>query len=177
MRHDRAVLITALENAARTYRAKHPRPTLLGPDPDGSVLDPLAVAIASCAVYQAVAGHVIFSGGSGPVLESHSLAARLFSRGPRWDDDIPGAVDWLLRLLHHTQSHRPLQGRAMGPQPRSGGRADPCVAAYVLCGPPLTLLSPSTGRSGSMTIIWNAEFRILPPQPGRLEVDPVGRTT
>jgi hypothetical protein len=99
MRHDRAVLITALENAARTYRAKHPRPTLLGPDPNGSVLDPLAVEIASCAVYQAVAGHVIFSGGSGPVLDSHSLAARLFSRGPRWDDDIPGAVDWLLRLL------------------------------------------------------------------------------
>ncbi len=63
------------------------------------MLDPLASAIASCTTYQAVAGHVIFSGGAGPVLDSYSLAARLFSRGGSSDDGIPAAVDWLLRML------------------------------------------------------------------------------
>lgn len=99
MQDDKAVLIGALENAARAYQEMNPHRTLLGSDPDHSVIDPLSAAIASCAAYQAVAGHVIFSGGSGPVLESHALAVRLFSRGARWGDDIPGAVDWLLRLL------------------------------------------------------------------------------
>ncbi len=99
MYDDKAVLVSALENAARAYREMDPRPTLIGSDPDRSVIDPLLAAIESCAAYQAVAGHVIFSGGSGPVLESHALAVRLFSRGVRWGNDIPGAVDWLLRLL------------------------------------------------------------------------------
>lgn len=98
MHDDRAILVGTLESAARTYEEVNPRPTLLGADPDSSVIGPIATAIASCAAYRAVAGHVIFSGGSGPVLGSHGLAVRLFSRGVRWGDDIPGAVDWLLRL-------------------------------------------------------------------------------
>jgi len=68
-------------------------------DPDQSVIDPLSAAIETCAAYRAVAGHVIFSGGAGPVLHSHALAVHLFSRGVRWGSDISGAVDWLLRLL------------------------------------------------------------------------------
>jgi hypothetical protein len=99
MHEDRAVLVSALEHAASDYRKIDPHPTILGSDPDQSVIDPLSTAIKSCAAYQAVAGHVIFSGGSGPVLDSHALAVRLFSTGVRWGDDIPGAVDWLLRLL------------------------------------------------------------------------------
>jgi hypothetical protein len=99
MRDDKAVLVGALETAAHTYREMSPHRTLIGPDPDHSVIDPLSAAIGGCAAYQAVAGQVVFSGGSGPVLESHALAVRLFSRGARWGDDIPGAVDWLLRLL------------------------------------------------------------------------------
>src|SRR4030081_3869403 len=99
MDDDKTVLVSALENAAHTYRDIDPHPTLLGSDPDRSVIDPLSAAIASCAAYQAVAGHVIFSGGSGPGLDSHGLAVRLFATGVRWGNDIPGAVDWLLRLL------------------------------------------------------------------------------
>jgi hypothetical protein len=99
MHDERAILVGALENAARTYAEMNPHPTLLGSDPDSSVIAPVASAIESCPAYQSVAGHVIFSGGSGPVLDSHGLAVRLFSRGVRWGDDIPGAVDWLLRLL------------------------------------------------------------------------------
>lgn len=45
MRDDRTVLVNAVENAARTYRAIHPHPTLIGSDPDGSVIDPLAAKI------------------------------------------------------------------------------------------------------------------------------------
>jgi hypothetical protein len=99
MDDDKAVLVKALEDARLTYREVHPPPTLLGFDPDRSIIDPLAAAIGSCAAYQAVAGHVIFGGGSGPVLDSHGLAVRLFSRGVRWGNDIPEAADWLLRML------------------------------------------------------------------------------
>jgi Apea-like HEPN len=59
----------------------------------------LAAGIDRCETYQAVAGKVLFSGGSGPVLASHSLASRLFSKGVRWGDDIAGAADWLICLM------------------------------------------------------------------------------
>jgi hypothetical protein len=99
MRHDKAILTSALEEAAQAYREMNPRPTLLGRDPDRSVLKSLSTAIGSCAAYHAVAGQVLFTGGSGVVLDSSLLAARLFSRGVRFEEDISGAVDWLLRLL------------------------------------------------------------------------------
>jgi hypothetical protein len=90
MHDDKAILVSALENAARAYREMDPRPTLIGRDPDRSVIDALSAAIENCAAYQAVAGHVVFSGGSGPVLHSHALAMRLFSGGVRRGADIPG---------------------------------------------------------------------------------------
>jgi hypothetical protein len=99
MHDDKTVLVSALENSARAYREMDPCPALIGRDPDQSVIDALSAAIENCAAYQAVAGHVIFSGGSGPVLDSHALAVRLFSSGVRWGADIPGAVDKLLQLL------------------------------------------------------------------------------
>src|ERR1700719_464208 len=100
MHDDKAILVSALEDASRAYWAMDPRPTLIGRDPDQSVMDALSAAIENCAAYQAVAGQVIFSGGSGPVLHSPALAVRLFSRGVRWGNDIPGAVDEFLRLLN-----------------------------------------------------------------------------
>ena len=99
MNDDKTILVTALERAAHAYKESNPLPTLLGPGPDASVLDPLSDAIETCDAYKAVAGHVLFSGGSGPVLHSPVLASRLFLKGPRYGDDISGAVDWLLRLL------------------------------------------------------------------------------
>lgn len=44
-------------------------------------------------------GHIIFSGGAGPLLDADSLGTRLFEKGVQWGNDIPAAVDWLLRLL------------------------------------------------------------------------------
>jgi hypothetical protein len=92
-------LISALEIAARTFREMHPNATLLGSDPNNSVLDPLTAAIEACESYRAVAGHMTFSGGSGPVIHSSSLAAQLFSRGARYGDNFTEAVAWLLRIL------------------------------------------------------------------------------
>jgi hypothetical protein len=99
MNDDKIILVAALERAARDYKAINPRPTLLGPGPDASVLGPLSAAIETCDAYKAVAGHVLFSGDSGPVLHAPELAERLFSKGVQFGDDIPGAVVWLLRLL------------------------------------------------------------------------------
>jgi hypothetical protein len=42
---------------------------------------------------------VLFSGGAGPILHARALAVRLFTRGVQYGEDIPGAVDWLLKLL------------------------------------------------------------------------------
>jgi len=99
MNDDRATLIAALEVAASAYQKQEPRPTLLGTNPTHAIIDPLTAAVGACAAYQAVAGHAIFSGGSGPVLDASSLATRLFEKGVRWGNDIPAAADWLLRLL------------------------------------------------------------------------------
>ncbi|MEJ0092698.1 MAG: hypothetical protein WDN46_04485 [Methylocella sp.] len=99
MGDDKAVLVAALESAVRAFRAAYPNPTLLGPSPDQTVLEPLAAAIEQCKAYKAVAGQVVFSGGSGPVLHAGSLASVLFSRGGWPTENVAGAVDWLLKLL------------------------------------------------------------------------------
>jgi hypothetical protein len=78
MQDDRTILIDALSVAARAYYERHPHRTLIGPDPEKSVLDQLSVAIDECGAYQAVAGHMLFSGGVGPVLHASMLAVRLF---------------------------------------------------------------------------------------------------
>jgi hypothetical protein len=95
---DRTILITALEEAAKAYRALNPVPTILGAEPE-EIVDAVSAAVGRCKTYQAVAGLVVFSGGSGPVLDAHSLASRLFSKGVRWGNDIPAAVEWLIRLM------------------------------------------------------------------------------
>jgi hypothetical protein len=77
---DRAILLGALERAAADYRKLHPTPSLLGADPSKEMMDALASELNRCETYQAIAGNVIFSGGSGPVLEARSLASRLFSK-------------------------------------------------------------------------------------------------
>jgi hypothetical protein len=97
MDSDRNRLATALEIAVRLYRAKIPSPTLLS-SPDSEVLEPLSAAIRECRAFQAVAGHVLYSGGAGPILDAPLLAAQLFQRGESRNDP-KGAVDWLLRVL------------------------------------------------------------------------------
>jgi hypothetical protein len=96
---DRSILIAALEEAALAYRALQPTPSLLGPDAPPETMTALAAEIDRCESYRAIAGKVLFSGGSGPVLASDSLASRLFSKGVRWGNDVPGAADWLIRLM------------------------------------------------------------------------------
>jgi Apea-like HEPN len=100
MDSDSEILTGALEIAALAYRRQIPNRTLLGPDPDRAVMDPVCAAIERCTAFKAVAGHMLFSGGSGPVLDAPSLATRLFDKGVGWGEDIPGAVAWLLRLLN-----------------------------------------------------------------------------
>jgi hypothetical protein len=95
---DRAILTTALEEAAKAYRALIPVPTILGAEP-GEIVDAVSAAVDQCKTYQAIAGLAVFSGGSGPVLDAHSLASKLFSEGVRWGNDIPAAVEWLIRLM------------------------------------------------------------------------------
>jgi hypothetical protein len=99
MHDDKAILVAALESAVIAFRAANPNPTLLGPGPDPTVLDVLAAAIDRCAAYQAVAGLVVFSGGSGPILHAGPLASLLFSKGGWPTENVEDAVDWLLKLL------------------------------------------------------------------------------
>lgn len=104
MHDDNTILMAALESAVSAFRKANPNPTLLGSTPDRSVLGPLAAAIERCAAYRAVAGQVVFSGGSGPILNSGSLASQLFSRGGWPTKDVGGAVNWLLKLLQTRQA-------------------------------------------------------------------------
>jgi hypothetical protein len=99
MSDDRAILVAALEEAVGAFRAANPNPSLLGSTPDRVLFDGLAAAIERCPAYQAVAGQVIFSGGSGPVLHAGPLASLLFSKGGWPVENVPGAVDWLLKVL------------------------------------------------------------------------------
>jgi hypothetical protein len=99
MRDDKTILVDALETAVNASQATHPQPTLLGPGPDPAVLDTLAAAIEQCTIYQAVAGQVIFSGGSGPIIQSGALASRLFSKAGGLTENVESAVGWFLKLL------------------------------------------------------------------------------
>jgi hypothetical protein len=101
--NDKAILTEALEMAATQYKALRPAPTLAGADPK-QIVDTLSAAVATCETYKAIAGFVVFSGGSGPVLDSFSLASRLFSKGVRFGNDIAGAIDWLIRLMTTRQT-------------------------------------------------------------------------
>jgi hypothetical protein len=94
----KASIVAALAQSLEAYAKAHPHPTLLGPDADSEMLAPLTAAIDNSPVYAAVAGHVMFSGGSGPVLHAESLAHRLFSAA-RFGDEPATAVDQLLRML------------------------------------------------------------------------------
>ena len=104
MSDDKSILVAALEDAVRAFRAANPHPSLLGSSPDQAVLDGLSSAIAQCAAYQVVAGHVVFSGGSGPILHAGPLASLLFSKGGWPTENIEGAVDWLLKMLKTRQA-------------------------------------------------------------------------
>jgi hypothetical protein len=60
MHNDRAILVTALQQAVAKYAEKKKGKTLLGATPpDDEVLEPLSAAIEKCRVYQAVAGHAL----------------------------------------------------------------------------------------------------------------------
>jgi hypothetical protein len=97
MENDRAILVSALEPALRTYRQKIPRPTLMS-SPDRTVLEPISAAIRGCGTFQAVAGQVLYTGGAGSILDAPLLATQLFQQA-EWSNDTEGAVDWLLRVL------------------------------------------------------------------------------
>jgi Apea-like HEPN len=114
MDSDRDILIAAFESAARAYRDKHPQRALLGSDPDSTILDPICAAIRRCAAFKTVAGHMVYSGGAGPVLDAPLLAVQLFEKGERWGQDIPGAVEWLLRVLTTREALGLLKGAIWG---------------------------------------------------------------
>jgi hypothetical protein len=98
----------ALEPALRAEEERTRGKTLLGQDPpDDSILSPLTDAIGQCHVYQAIAGHVLFTAYSGPVLHAPSLALPLLYRAEwalREGRDIGQAADWLIRMLSTRQA-------------------------------------------------------------------------
>lgn len=96
---DAAVLRTALEAVSKNYKRQETKPTLLGGGPSAGAVAALVAAIERCDVYRAIAGKVLFSGGSGPVIDAHGLAVRLFDRGVHLADDVDGAISWLMRLM------------------------------------------------------------------------------
>lgn len=103
MDSDCEILVHALRPALRAWDEAARERTLLGRGvPGETILSPLASAIKQCAAYKAVAGYVLFTAYSGPVLHAPSLAAPLLYRaeGAQWDGrDIAEAADWLIRLL------------------------------------------------------------------------------
>jgi hypothetical protein len=76
---DRTVLQDGLEAALRIDREQKPRRTLLS-NPDGTAIQTLCDAITKCEAYKSVAGHMAYTGGSGPVLTADLLAPYLFSK-------------------------------------------------------------------------------------------------
>ena len=67
------ILIRALEPALRMWEeATRGMGLLRLGRPDESILAPLTAAISQCRVYKAVAGHVLFTAYSGPVLHAPS---------------------------------------------------------------------------------------------------------
>src|SRR6266702_6812330 len=101
---DRSILLAALESALRVHQQQSPRPTLLS-GPGEPVIHAISAAIRKCSAFKLVAGHVLYSGGSGPVIDAPLFATPLFYRAERNEGkDIPQAVDWLLRLLATRQA-------------------------------------------------------------------------
>ncbi|NVO12904.1 MAG: hypothetical protein HXX10_02600 [Rhodoplanes sp.] len=96
---DAAVLRTALEAVSKDYKRQEMKRTLLGGGPSDGAVATLVTAIERCNAYRAIAGKVLFSGGSGPVIDAHGLAVRLFDKGVHFTDDVEGAVSWLMRLM------------------------------------------------------------------------------
>ncbi|KWV60490.1 hypothetical protein AS156_29370 [Bradyrhizobium macuxiense] len=96
---DVRALRTALEGVSKDYKQQDPQPTLLGGGPSAGAVAKLEATIERCHAYRAIAGKVLFSGGSGPIIDSHGLAVRLFDKGVHLADDVEGAVSWLMRLM------------------------------------------------------------------------------
>jgi hypothetical protein len=103
MSNDRDILTHALEPALRAWEDERRGKSLLGQGPPGeSILSSLTDAINQCAAYKAVAGHVLFTANSGPVLHAPSLALPLLYQAEwaqRQGQDIGRAADWLIRML------------------------------------------------------------------------------
>jgi hypothetical protein len=108
MTSDRDILIRALESALRAWEQWRGDKTLLEQyPPDESILEPLAAVIGRCDAYRAVAGHVLFTAYSGPVLHAPSLALPLLyqaERAQREAQDIGRAAGWLIRMLGTRQA-------------------------------------------------------------------------
>jgi len=99
MNDDREILIEALKIAVPIFRDKQkdrPIPSLSQLDPDSTVLDPLCTAIETCEVFKAVAGHMLFSGSSGILLNAPILAMPLLYKA---QVDIAAAAQWLISFL------------------------------------------------------------------------------
>lgn len=103
MTSDRDILIGALEPALQAWEKSKDGQSLLGQGPPGDdILSPLTAAIEHCAAYKAVAGKMLFTAYSGPVLHAPSLALPLLRRADRakWEGkDAGAAADWLIRML------------------------------------------------------------------------------
>jgi hypothetical protein len=110
---DAKILKTALEAVSKEYKQQDPPPTLLGGGPSAGAVAALVAAIERCDAYRAIAGKVLFSGGSGPVIDAHGLAVRLFEKGIHLADDVEGAISWLMRLMT-TRKTTGLLGRPSG---------------------------------------------------------------
>jgi hypothetical protein len=96
---DRTILQEGLEEALRIDRERKPRRTLIS-SPDSSVIQTLSDAIGKCEAYKFVAGHMAYTGGSGPVLTADLLATYLFNKADSpVDGGIPAAIEWLLKVL------------------------------------------------------------------------------
>jgi hypothetical protein len=118
MTGDRDILIRTLEPALRAWEEWRRDKSLLGQYPPGeNILSPLTDAIIQCGAYKAVAGHVLFTANSGPVLHSPSLALPLLYRAEnaqREGRDIGQAADWLIRMLSTRQAGGTFRGVIWG---------------------------------------------------------------
>jgi hypothetical protein len=117
MTSDRDILIRALEPALRAWGQQRGDGILLAQNPPDEILTPLAAAIDGCEAYKAVAGHVLFTANSGPVLHAPSLALPLLYRAEwaqRQGWDIGQAADWLIRMLSTRQADGTFKGVIWG---------------------------------------------------------------
>jgi hypothetical protein len=118
MTGDRDILVRALEPALREWAEWRGEGTLLaGTEPNENILAPLVAAIDRCEVYKSVAGHVLFTANSGPVLHAPSLALPLLYRAERAQQegrDLSQAADWLIRMLSTHQANGKLTAAIWG---------------------------------------------------------------